>query len=90
MKLRKCIIEELTEDFKSFMVRDLFDDSQKEVFLSGNQRMFYTEFNIDDLIYAAKTSENKWGLVTETDFKKSGFLTDQRLIVDRYFSSLKD
>ena len=35
INLRKCIIEKLSEDAKNFVTKDLYDSSEKVVFLTG-------------------------------------------------------
>ena len=61
INLRKCIIKRLSEDTSSLIVQDLYDDSEKVVFLTGKQRMFYSTHKLGDIIYTAK--DVKWRLV---------------------------
>jgi len=85
INLRKCTIEMLSEDAKNFVTKDLYDSSEKVVFLTGKQRMFYSDYQVGDIIYAAKSIKGKWKLVTETNFKMNSFLHDNKVQLDKYF-----
>ena len=87
INLRKCVIERFSENKRSFITKDLYDHSEKEVFLTGNQRMFYTDYHLGDIIYTAKSSKGIWTLITGTKFKTSDILYEYKQKLDEYFDN---
>lgn len=87
INLRKCIIEKLSEDTKYFITKDLYDNSEKVVLLSGKQRMFYLDYKAGDIVYTAKSIKGEWKLITDTNFKMNDFLYENKLQLDKYFET---
>jgi hypothetical protein len=50
--------------------------------------MWYATFSIGDVIYAVKTADDNWKLVTGTDFKRSSILKGLRVEVDSYLKNI--
>lgn len=87
LKLRKCKIIELDSNLSYFRVEDLIDNSSKEIFLTGHQRLNYKIYAINDMIYAAITPSGNWRLVENFEFKRSKKLRDLKSELQKYLDS---
>ncbi|OJJ20571.1 hypothetical protein BKI52_19145 [marine bacterium AO1-C] len=75
----------VTKRRKKFITKDLYDSSEKVIFLTGKQRMFYSDYQVRDTIYAAKSAKGEWKLITETNFKTNSSLQNSKIQLDKYF-----
>ena len=62
-----------------FTAKDWYDNSEQMIYLTGKQRMYYLSFKVDDIIYALKARENKWWLVSSTQFKTKPELLELKM-----------
>ena len=84
--LRKfTIISKPTGTISFFVAKDLYDNSEQTIYLAGSQKMRYPLHKVGDIIYAIKAREDKWWLITPTQFKLDQQLLNLRLPLDEYF-----
>lgn len=86
LKLRKFTIVNIpTGTMAFFTARDLYDNSEQTIHLGASQRIHFTTFKIDDIIYAYNGRENKWWLISPAQFKTKLELLKLRFQLDEYF-----